>query len=266
MCEQTGDTDRVLYLFCFANAGAQPDLAGQDQLVAYRWGELIAVCGWTGVQEWSGPQTEQRMQDLDWLAPKAIRHQAVIEAAMRLSPVLPARLGTLFSSPHALERFFAIHHATIASFLAEVEGKEEWAVKGVLDRGRASEWLASTMNEAPQVCAPSGGGASYLHKRRAQGAAAREVNRWAARMLEPIVDELHGYAADSCQRSPGTQVAAGQAQAILNVAFLVARENLAGFRRCVERAAQEHQGHGLELALSGPWPPYSFCPTLEMPP
>ncbi len=265
MCEQTADADHALYLYCFARAGAPADFAGDDRLFAYRFGELIAVCGWTAMREWSGASIEERMQELDWLAPRAIRHQAVIEAAMRVSPVLPARLGTLFSSPQALDRFFAIHHVAIATFLADVESKEEWAVKGVLDRARASEWLASTINSASQGGAP-GGGTDYLRQRRAHAAAARELNRWAAQIVEPMVAELRGHAARFCQRSPGAQAAAGQAQPIFNAAFLVAQENLAGFRRCVEGWAREHSEHGLELALSGPWPPYSFCPTLEMPP
>jgi hypothetical protein len=180
MLEQTAETDRALYLFCFARAGAQPDQADQDHLFSYRFGELIAICEWTGMQEWSEPQSQQRMQDLEWLAPKAIRHQAVIEAAMRGSPVLPARLGTLFSSPDAIDRFFAIHHATIASFLADVDGKEEWALKGVLDRPRAGEWLASAMNGSQAGSMPPGGGASYLRERRAHAAASRDVSRWAA--------------------------------------------------------------------------------------
>ncbi len=52
----------------------------------------------------------------------------------------------------------------------------------------------------------------------------------------------------------------------MNLAFLVPRDNLAAFRACLERATDEHRAAGLELEMSGPWPPYSFCPDLEMPP
>ncbi|HEV3112483.1 MAG TPA: GvpL/GvpF family gas vesicle protein [Candidatus Binataceae bacterium] len=231
---------------------------------AYSWGGLMAVCGWAGMEEWSGPQAEARMQDLQWLTPKIMRHEAIVESVMRVSPVLPARLGALFSSLQALERFFAIHHAAIESFLDEVENKDEWAVKGVLDRARLSQWLASHMNGAQQACAP--GGAGYLCQRQARAAAGREVNRWMTQTLEPILNQLRRCAAGSYQRGPGAPAAAGNPQPIFNLAFLVARENLAEFHHCVERATQEHRAHGLELGLSGPWPPYSFCPTLEMPP
>jgi hypothetical protein len=266
MLEQTPAADRVLQLFCFARAGAVPELNQGDQLLAYPWGGLMAVCGWTGMEEWSGPQAEQRMQDLQWLTPRIMRHETIIEAAMRVSPVLPARLGALFSSLQTLDRFLALHHAAIASFLDQVENKEEWAVKGVLNRARLSQWLGSNMNGVQPGCAPPAGGASYLRQRQARAAVGREVNHWVAQTLEPILDQLRRCAAGSYQRGPGAPTAAGQPQPIFNLAFLVARENLTEFHRCAQRATLAHRAHGLELALSGPWPPYSFCPTLEMPP
>lgn len=254
----------VLYLFCFARGGASPKFGGADPVFAYPWGDLTAVCGWALMEEWSGSQAEARMQDLQWLTPKIMRHEAIIEAAMRVSPVLPARLGALFSSLQALERFFAMHHATIERFLDEAENKDEWAVKGILDRTRLSQWLASHMNGAQPASAPLGG-AGYLRQRYARVAAGREVNHWVTQTLEPILEQLRGCAAGSYQRGPGAQTAAGQPEPIFNLAFLVARENLPEFHHCVERATQKHRAHGLELGLSGPWPPYSFCPTLEMP-
>jgi len=254
----------VLYLYCVVRDGAPLELAPDAELFAHAYGGLSAVCSWATITEWSGPQAEERMRDLQWLTPKVMRHEAVIEAAMRVSPVLPARLGTLFSSMDALERFLAAHHAAIAGFLTDTEDKQEWAVKGILDRARASEWLASAMTAADDTS--GAGGAGYLRARRARVTAAREINQWAARTLEPIVEELRSYAAAWYQRAPGAQSDPAQPQPILNLAFLVERENLAAFRRCVEGAAREHRAHGLELAMSGPWPPYSFCPTLEMPP
>jgi gas vesicle protein GvpL/GvpF len=52
----------------------------------------------------------------------------------------------------------------------------------------------------------------------------------------------------------------------LNMAFLVARHGLCAFRERVERASRSLEGTGLDLQITGPWPPYSFCPALEMPP
>jgi hypothetical protein len=262
MAEQAAP--QPLYLFCCARAGALSDAVFEaSDLLTHRCGGLMAVCEWTGMEQWSGAQAEQRMRDLQWLAPKAMRHQAVVAAAMRNSPVLPARMGTLFSSTAALERFLDIHRGTITAFLDEMQNKQEWSVKCFLDRARLSQWLAATMAAAPGD-APASGGARYLHERRIRAAAARELNSSAARILEPIAAELRRHAASCCQRAI-MPAAAGEPQPILNLACLVTEENLTNFRGCAQRATDEHRDRGLALAVSGPWPPYSFCPTLEMP-
>lgn len=258
---------KVLYLFCFANGLAQPPPdaeGGADSLYLYRCGELAAVCGWTELEDWSGPQADLNMEDLQWLGPRVVRHQAVVETVMRSSAVLPARLGTLFSSAAALECFCATHRGTIASFLAATEAQEEWAFKVLLDRAKASAWLVSRLANGQEGAAP-GSGTHYLQERRLRAAAAAEINHWVAQTLEPVVDELGRYASASRQRGVTAQAAA-EPQPLLNLAFLVHRESAADFRRCVERAGVQHQAAGIQLTLSGPWPPYSFCPTLEMPP
>jgi len=261
--------ERVLYLFCLAAAqlaSAAPGIAGLDDLVLHRRGDLVAVCGWTEVEQWSGPESELNLQDLQWLGPRVMRHQAVIEAAMRAAAVLPARLGTLFSSLDALGRFLDIHQHTIAGFLRQTEDHEEWAVKGLLDRTKAQRCLYSRAAAAQPGGLAAASGARYLQERRMHAAAAKELNQWVAQTLESLIGELRQYAADFHQRSVTALAAPGAPQPIVNLAFLVAREGLGAFRRCVERANLEYRDHGLELGLTGPWPPYSFCPTLEMPP
>ena len=50
---------------------------------------------------------------------------------------------------------------------------------------------------------------------------------------------------------------------ILNWAFLVPRGAAEDFGVRVQRINAAHVEEGLVLELSGPWPPYSFCPSLE---
>jgi len=41
-------------------------------------------------------------------------------------------------------------------------------------------------------------------------------------------------------------------------AFLVTQSGFDQFRDAAERLAQEHQGAGVRLELTGPWPAYNF--------
>src|SRR5260370_15517069 len=151
------------------------------------------------------------------------------------------------------ERFWSLHRDTIASFLAETESKEEWALKGLLDRAKANDWLVSRLAEGDE--GSSGSGTRYLRERRMRAAAAREINHWVAQLVEPVVDELRQYASDWCQRDVVAQAPAGEPQPVLNLAFLVSRDCAAEFRRCVQRASLQHGESRLELTVSWPWPP-----------
>ena len=93
--------------------------------------------------DFSGPEAEERLRDLTWIGPRAIRHQEVVAGLMRHSPVLPARFGTIFASLANLEKMLQRHHDSIDGFLKRITGQEEWAVKGLLDRQGAQEKLFS---------------------------------------------------------------------------------------------------------------------------
>ena len=53
-------------------------------------------------------------------------------------PVLPARFATLFTSIDSLQRFVLEHREAITGFFAQLGDQREWAVKGLLDRGRGA--------------------------------------------------------------------------------------------------------------------------------
>ena len=50
---------------------------------------------------------------------------------------------------------------------------------------------------------------------------------------------------------------------VLNWALLLPAAAVADFRGRIERANAEQNPGGLAFEVSGPWPPYSFCPVLE---
>ena len=93
----------AFYLFCFARS----DVVGAVQATAVdgyspvsiirHSPDLCAVLSEISQEDFCGPEAELHMQQLDWVAPRAVRHEAVIEEVMAYSPVLPLPFGTLFS-------------------------------------------------------------------------------------------------------------------------------------------------------------------------
>ncbi len=256
----------AVYLFCLARTDAIPGVAGagmdgQRPLDIIRQQDVVAVVSAVNVDDFAGPAAEARMQDLSWIAPRACRHEAVVELVMRSCPIVPARFATLFSSRATLLAWLETQHAAIAQALDRFADHQEWAVKGALDKPRA---------EAPLIAAalarsalPASPGARYLEEKRIRAGIGQELNAWRKELCERIAGELREHAADFRERAVGPQLSDDDGTPILNWAFLISSERVGEFRACVERANAAHAEQGLAIDCSGPWPPYSFCPAFD---
>lgn len=260
----------AFYLFYLARATPFPqELAGVGDsagLVVYRAGDLTAVLAPVSVEEFCGPQAESNLGDLGWIGERAIRHEQVVEHGARGGPVLPARLGTLFSSLPVLDRFIVANRAAIARFLDGVEGQQEWGIKLLVERKAAQRWLAGAMAAAEHASTPTSAGLRYLEQRRHQAQAEKGLTRWVREECESIAGGLDEFV--SRRRSLGVTGAAAaesQGEVILNLAVLVELKRSADLRSHIEKLNRERDQQGLRLMLCGPWPPYSFCPSLTMP-
>jgi len=226
---------------------------------------LAAIVSRVARDEFCGPVAESNLQDLAWVSPRALRHQAVLERVMAVAPILPARFGTLFSSLDAISQLMQRQRESIADFLSRTACHEEWAVKGLLDRAQAEAGLWSQKQagkERPQISAP---GLAYLLEQQARRKAKEELEEVLAVACSTLLDELTTLASEACSRpvrSPETT--GGELQMISNWAFLVPRLAAAPFQEQVEQANVKQSLPGLTFAVSGPWPPYSFCPALSL--
>ncbi|MDP2644991.1 MAG: GvpL/GvpF family gas vesicle protein [Desulfobacterales bacterium] len=257
-----------IYLFCFARPHCLPDpgIAGlDDRQPVSQWAfkDIVAVLGMSSIEDFCGPEAENRMKDLAWIGPRVCRHEEVVEQVMRRSPAFPARFGTIFSSFDALEKLFDVHYDEISRFLDKAAGKEEWAVKGLLDRAQARRSFSSLMlaREERRLASLSPG-KRYLSEQRIRSSADRELNRWLKGVIKGIGDDLCRHSSEFCERK-ALSLDSEEMDRVLNWAFWVAREDADDFRARVERANEQNDREGLLLQLSGPWPPYSFCPVLE---
>lgn len=256
----------AVYLYCLARgAGDRPAIEGPGvdgerslNLIPFR--DLVAVVSAVRVDEFCGPAAEARMKDLAWVAPRACRHETVVEWVMRASPVVPARFGTLFSSRERLTAWLAIHYVAISRALDRLGDHEEWAVRGRLNRRAAEAPLlaAALARSGP----PGSPGARYLEERRIGAGIGQDLNAWLQTLCERVLGQLREHAVEFRERAVGPKVSDEEGVPILNWAFLVPCGSVDDFRACVQRITAAHAEYGFVLECSGPWPPYSFCPSL----
>ncbi|MDP3182073.1 MAG: GvpL/GvpF family gas vesicle protein [Desulfobaccales bacterium] len=262
-----------LYLFCLARLSRLPTLPlegkgldGQSPLEVAGFQDLAAVWSPVPLEDFCGPEAEERLRDLTWIGPRVIRHQEVVAGVMRRSPVLPTRFGTIFSSWANLEKVLKRHHDAIAGFLERITGSEEWAVKGMLDRCGAKEKLFSLTQarEAERLEALSPG-KRYFQEQRLRAACDQELQQWLQEICRKLWTDLRDYAADVRERRLLSREATGSDNdMVLNWAFLVPEETVPGFQARIKEANRGYGEHGLVLECTGPWPPYSFCPALDL--
>jgi hypothetical protein len=199
------------------------------------------------------------------VGPRIHQHEAVVEQVMSHSPVLPTRFGTIFLSLTNLKQFLEKNHDKVLQFLDQVMDREEWSVKGFLDRTKAEEGLLalelSRQKESLSLLSP---GKRYFQEQRIRNNVDKEFNLWLEGLCNSIAGDLNNYATNFSERLTLSHDATGMdMDMILNWAFLFPCEDVAAFRSLIEKANIKHDRHGLLFVLSGPWPAYSFCPTLE---
>lgn len=263
-----------LYLFCLAWSNWLPPLplAGRgldgSPLQVIMLNQLAAICCAVPLGDFCGPEAEKQLQDLAWIGPRVVRHQDVVCGIMLHSPVLPARFGTIFSSSANLEKVLQQHYDTVVQFLERIMHQEEWAVKGMLDRCGARERLYSLLvaRQAKYLEALPPG-RRYFQEQHLRAAVDQELQRWLQEISRELWTDLLNYTSEVRKRRVLTRKATGSdKEMVLNWAYLVPKKAVPDFRTRIREANALWTHRGLVLECTGPWPPYSFTPALDLEP
>ncbi|MEU6576269.1 GvpL/GvpF family gas vesicle protein [Streptomyces sp. NPDC046805] len=178
-----------------------------------------------------------------------LAHQEVLLTLAIDGPVLPMRFGMLAPDADAVREQLEAGHERNLRALERLAGRVEMNVKALPATGA----LAALVAEEPRIRQLR----DAAHRRpgyeanvRLGEAVVHTLARRAAVAAQEIVPEL---AALAVARSTGPQVAG----TILNMSFLVARQDIVAFRAAVDRMSCRYQDR-VDLRVAGPLPCYSF--------
>jgi hypothetical protein len=175
-----------------------------------------------------------------------LTHHALVEAVCAVGVCLPVRLGTWAESVEEARGLLAAREEALVAALARVEGKVEVAVSWLWREGARETWGTRRVGRRP-----GGAGTRYLLRRRLE-IARRDEWEARARELAELVERAAGLAGTQVRHRlcPSEAVA-------LSSALLVER---AGAEAAIARVRAAASGLAdVELAVNGPWPPYSFA-------
>lgn len=211
-----------------------------------------------------GSDADARLQNVDWLRPRAERHEAIIREARDRTSVLPVGFGSIFSGVPALEAVLAQRADAIDDFLQQTAGCDEWSLRAYVSRRDAIARARAALEADAESAA--GSGAAYLRARRLDGEAERFAESRALAHVELLVEDLGDVIRDATERDVIEVEDDSDRWLIAHVALLIDRRQRAAFDERLDELAMHLGQQGLSIELTGPWSPYSFCPLLSASP
>jgi hypothetical protein len=213
---------------------------------------LFAVVADAPLDKYSEAAINRGLTDLDWVSRAAVAHEAVVEAFIEESAVLPMKLFTLFTSDERAAAYVQGERQRIAAVVKRVANHQEWGVRVVLDRERAAAAASKK-----KTAAGGRSGAAYLTRKKAQRDVVVELTAHARETVAALYDRLSARARVAKRRTASELPVQG-GPLLLDAAFLVPRARTASFQALADRESRALARHGYALTFSGPWPPYSF--------
>lgn len=232
-------TALLLHGLADAAAPAPEDAAPHLRVLA---AGLVALC--TPLE--AMPRTEEEAVS------GALAHNALLVAQARLGDVLPVRFPTGFSGEAALHAHLAAEGVRYRAGLARIGGAREYGLRLALRPGSALPAGSPDALRDTGAGAPANSGRAFLERGRRRRDLRTERAAARARMAERLASEAAGLAREAIAGAP-------RADRLVELALLVPASGVDALRARMTAAAREAAGLGLDLVLSGPWPPYSFA-------
>ncbi|HLA83512.1 MAG TPA: GvpL/GvpF family gas vesicle protein, partial [Thermoguttaceae bacterium] len=224
-------------------------------------GPIAAVASRVGLDQFDVEKLEGKTaEDIRWLNQVAVRHNDIIRQAARSSPVLPLRLGTIFRSKDSLLAAVAHCRKAVADFLQALGDRQEWAVKLYVQNDRITGRL-----DGPHLNDAVMSGAEYLRRRGAELRRCREMQTELQREITAVEDRLAARTDRRRRVRPLPDALTGRREKMVyNAAYLLPAADVEPWLATVHETRDTMQKKGLLLEVTGPWPPYHFCPELTI--
>ena len=201
------------------------------------------------------------LQELDRLAPYALRHNDAIKALLSVAPALiPMSMGTVYLRAERVAGLLRGRAREFHGLLRDLDGRAEWSLKVYKEPSRllkAVETRSPKLQDLRREAEQSGPGRAYLLRKQQDRLRESEAARLANEILDGILDSLKSVSSRmQVDTLPPGQ--AGSPVLSLKSAFLVERAEVGTFQGAVHHLQELHGAAGFRLEVSGPWPPYSF--------
>jgi hypothetical protein len=248
------------YLYGIVAAGSAVDGNGV-QVVSE--GPVAGVASRVPLEEFDPSVLPERLGDAVWLEQKIRAHEQVLEGVLESASVVPCRFCTVYRTEEELRGFLSERRDDLSQALSRVDGRVELGVKAFVDRERFASGGAvrnDTIRELAEHASKVESGRAYLEMRRLEQLVTEELMRFKDDLSAHLHERLTTASDDGLQlHLQRPEVTGRDEDMVFNSAYLVSDQP--GFERELGALADEYRESGVELELTGPWPPYNFVPS-----
>ena len=255
----------MLYVYAITRNALTPRAEAVDQsekFVAVSGGGVCAIATPVDAQQFSQEAIDSHAGDLDWLGAIGYRHQGVVADLMRQTSIIPLRAFSLFSSEEALKKYLASNADPFKKMLQRLDGKQEWTLRIEFEPQRWSESLTSRVDSLRALSAEidnAASGKAFLLKKKLE-----EAKKNASKEAEQqVVSEIERAVLDKLQCDTVAESRQQRAGAFPQINVLLNRDEEARLQEMQNDLNDRYGSEGVTVAVTGPWPPYSFVGALN---
>jgi hypothetical protein len=262
------------YVYCVIRGTERPSLkgvAGVDaahpiELLAH--GDLAAVVSRVRLEEFGSEPLKRNLEDLAWLEPVALAHNAVLAHMRTCDAVVPFRTFTIFGERSRALEMLEHERTYLRDALERLQRRDEWSVKMLADLESLAA-IARGRHRAPATSGapadqPDTPGRAFFARKKFDRSISEEASAIAETVARQAHERLREHAAATRllpRQNPRISGRAGEM--VLNGAYLVDRSAVAEFANAIEQVRQGECPNGIELIVSGPFAPYNFVSAPE---
>jgi hypothetical protein len=252
-------TNELRYLYAVASANAEAGVAAANlrgidggRVETIVEGRLLGATSAVPASDYEEAPLNERLQDLEWLAPRAAAHQEVNGKLLEIADaVIPLAFGAIYRDDEGVRELLRTRADDFADRLRAVEGRAEWIVSIERDGSAAPTGGAVGALDAEIAAAPPGR-AFLLGKRRDE--VIREERRTRDAALAEETWATIEAIAERVYREP--LIEDPTAAAIARFSVLAHRDREIELGDVVRRLGGSGVSEGYRVRLSGPWPAY----------
>ena len=244
----------LLYVYAIGRAGhARP-----DEILAVESGPVSAFYSLVDDVDYSQAVIDARSKDVEWLGAIGYRHQSMMTDLMRGGTIVPLRAFTLFATPERLRAHLDAERETYLRILDRLEGKKEWTLRIEFDPQKWSDAIVRRVDSLRAIAEEAegaGAGKAFLLRKKLD----EEKKRASREAEQQIVGEVEDAVTSKLACDTVAETRQERSGAFPQINVLINRDEEARLVELRDEMERRYAGDGVTLALTGPWPPYTFA-------